>query len=592
MGLIKSLRLFTPFFLFSTSLLQAVPMLRLVSTTVGPVSIAVGSAGGTQTVEAYNAGDGSLNLAAATADPASGGPVSWLAASVQAPRACATTSLARTCIPIVLSLNTGSLGAGAATAVVTVAAPNAADAPQTITVTVQMGGSIPNAVSAYVAPGGSVDIPITTNSSIRGNAVTQDRNNWLSLGLAVTGQGSFTFDYPYTIHIAPQAPNPPGTYNGTLNISGSTFAGDNKTVAVTMNVTTQPIAQASPLALNVRLAQGAKPYTAYITVTNSGQGSLSLQTPAASGSWLTAALSGNLVSVTIDPGALSPGSYSGSIALASNAVNSLPPVPVHLQVVANGPPYVPYQQVVDGATFTPGDAVSPGDVVTIFGEQLSYAAPAVGAPPLPSTLNTTQVLVNGQPAPLFYASYSQINFQMPAAVAAGAALVQVVRDNQPGNSVSVGVANRAPRILLLYGSYAAIVDADACRGITPCVLGGGLPFPSTYSQPGYPAYPAKAGDVLTIYAIGMGPTNPAVSSGQPAPSAEPFARLTSTPLVRFGNDPVSPVLATPSFAALSPGFAGLYQINVQVPANTPKGIVGVTVVFADSSSNTALIAIQ
>lgn len=569
-------------------------MLRLVSTTVGPVSIAAGAAGGIQTVEAYNAGDGSLNLTVAAADPATGNAVSWVAPSVLAPRACATTSLAQTCTPIMLSLNTSGLPAGVATAIVTVSAANAADAPQTITVTVQVGGSVPNSASAWVAPGASVDIPITTNSSLRGSATTSDRNNWLSLGLATTGQGSFTFDFPYTIHIAPQPANGPGTYNGILDISGSSFAGDNKTVAVTMNVTMQPIAQASPQVLNVRLGQGAKSYTTYISVTNSGQGALTLQTPAPSGgSWLSAALTGSLVSVTINPSGLSPGSYTGSIALASNAVNTLPPVPVNLQVVANGPPYVPYQQVVDGATFTPGDAVSPGDVATIFGEQLSYAAPAVGAPPLPTTLNTTQVLVNGQPAPLFYDSYSQINFQMPVNVAAGTALVQVVRDNQPGNTVSVGIANRAPRILLLYGSYGAIVDADACRGITPCTLGGGLPFPSTYSQPGYPAYPAKAGDVLTIYAIGMGPTSPAVSSGQPAPNAEPFARLTTTPLVRFGNDPVSPALATPSFAALSPGFAGLYQINVQIPANAPKGnSVGLTVVFPDSSSNTALIAIQ
>jgi hypothetical protein len=39
---------------------NAAPMLRLVSSTVGPVSIAAGATT-TQTVEAYNAGDGPLN---------------------------------------------------------------------------------------------------------------------------------------------------------------------------------------------------------------------------------------------------------------------------------------------------------------------------------------------------------------------------------------------------------------------------------------------------------------------------------------------------------------------------------------------------
>jgi uncharacterized protein (TIGR03437 family) len=154
------------------------------------------------------------------------------------------------------------------------------------------------------------------------------------------------------------------------------------------------------------------------------------------------------------------------------------------------------------------------------------------------------------------------------------------------------VVSRAPKVLLLSGTYGAIVNNDSCRGTSPCVLGGSLPLPASFSAPGYPAYPARAGDVLTIYAIGLGATSPAVSSGQPSPTAEPFARLTSTPTVDFGAG-IFPVQVTPSFAALTPGYAGLYQINVTVPPDAPKGIVQMLVGFPDGTvSNQFQIAIQ
>jgi len=145
----------------------------------------------------------------------------------------------------------------------------------------------------------------------------------------------------------------------------------------------------------------------------------------------------------------------------------------------------------------------------------------------------------------------------------------------------------------LYGGpWGAVVNADNCGSITPCVLGGSLPLPASYSQPGYPAYPAKAGDTLTIYAIGLGPTSPAVASGQPAPPYPTLANLTATPTVDFGAG-IFPALATPSFAGLTPGYAGLYQINVTIPANAPTGTVNMIIGFPDGTlSNQFSIAIQ
>src|SRR5579872_5874429 len=107
---------------------QAAPQLRLVSSTVGPVTVAAASNGSTQTVEAYNIGSGSLNLTVSSS-------VSWIGATVGTPRACTTTRASQNCIPLNFALNTQALPAGSATGIVTVSDPNAIDSPQTITVT-------------------------------------------------------------------------------------------------------------------------------------------------------------------------------------------------------------------------------------------------------------------------------------------------------------------------------------------------------------------------------------------------------------------------------------------------------------------------
>ncbi len=588
MGL-KTIRfLALPVFLFNlTAVSQAASQLRLVSSTVGPVSVAQGSNAATQTVEAYNTGSGSLNLSLSSS-------VSWITATVGTARACTSTRVSQSCLPLNLALNTQSLPAGAATGIVTVSDPNAVDAPQTITVTVEVGGSVPASHTFFVPPNGSASLPIPTNSNLRGTSTAP----WLSL--QVNGAGSFTFNYPFEIQVAATAAQPVGTYTGTLTLSGSSFAGDNKAVAVTMNVTNQPIAQPFSSSLNLQLAQGAPPLIApfapAVGLNNIGQGTLSASAPAITtsscgSSWITYGTSG----LTIDPTGLSVGTCTASIALASNAANGTQTVPVTLNVVAKGAPVIAYQGVLDNATFVPGDNVSPGDLMVVKGDQLSFSPYTTGpAPPLSTQVADTSVLVNGTAAPIVYTSYGQIAFQMPTTTALGNALVQVKRnDGTLSNTVSVNVVARAPKVLQLYGGpWGAVVNVDNCGGITPCFLGGSLPFPASFSQPGYPAYPAKPGDTLTIYAIGFGPTAPDVASGQAAPSS-PLALVTPTPTVNFGANVISSVVVTPFFAGLAPGSVGLYQLDVTIQPNAPTGIVTMIIGFPDGTvSNEFSIAIQ
>jgi adhesin/invasin len=100
--------------------------------------------------------------------------------------------------------------------------------------------------------------------------------------------------------------------------------------------------------------------------------------------------------------------------------------------------------------------------------------------------------------------------------------------------------------------------------------------------------PAKTGDTLVIYAVGLGPVTPALKSGDPAPftTLEP---ITGTPGVTIAG-----VQAKVVFAGLTPGFSGLYQVNALVPAGiTPGNRVPVTVsVNGRASAGDVFMSVQ
>jgi uncharacterized protein (TIGR03437 family) len=561
--------------------LAAAPMLRLSNTAVGPVSVATGVAGPVQVVEAYNAGDGSLNLDLSSS-------VNWIVPSIGAARPC--TSLPDVCLPAQIGLQTASLAKGMHTGVVTVSDPSAVDAPQTITVTVQIGGGVPDRVDFFVAPNGSIDATrFTTNSAVASQVSTQVGGPWLSF--SVDGVGTFRFPVPYritSIHLSGMAE---GDYPGSVTITSSTFAPDNKTVQVVLHVTSQPIAEIAPERLKFRVLQDSSQTTQFLTVSNRGLGALNVTAVAANtssgGSWLSVEnASGFAYQVTADPAGLAPGSYQGSVAVTTNAANGPLMVPVTLEIVAPGPPLALFGGVVNNATFEGGDPVSQGDICAVFGEQFSYADPQEGTElPLVTQLGGATVFVNDRAVPLYFSSYGQVNFQMPYETPAGAALVRVERDGQPGNAISVRVVSRAARILRLgIADYGIIVNQD-----------GSFPIPgATAAQFAVNGHAARVGDVLVIFAIGIGQTTPAVASGEPAPGEEPLARIVPPPRVFFGGSTLAlGVPADALYVGLTPFFVGLYQINVPIPLGTPLGDE-VTVQLAGSGvvSNQVHIAVQ
>jgi uncharacterized protein (TIGR03437 family) len=238
-------------------------------------------------------------------------------------------------------------------------------------------------------------------------------------------------------------------------------------------------------------------------------------------------------------------------------------VPVSLEIVPRAPPAIAYQGVVDNAAFREGNPVAPGDVCILRGEQLSLSDPATAAGfPLLTSLGGATVLVNDVRAPLYYTSFGQIAFQMPYSTVTGTALVQVERDGQIGNTVTVNLVARAPQLLVVTDTAYQLRDAS---------------------------HPVKAGETLILWAIGLGATIPPVEAGAAAPLSPPAVAV-DPPRVVFSGGSTAEV--TPFFAGLSGGSAGLYQVMVPVPADMPKGAVSVRLGFPDWYSNWVPLVVQ
>ena len=537
--------------LWSAAPVFSYPILRLTTAAIGPLSVPLGSDGPEQTLEAFSVGEGSLELSVSSNAP-------WLTATVGAARACANRS--GSCLPITIRLRTAALPRGTHTAALTVSDPRAWDAPQTVTVTVQMGGGVPDRADLFVAPNGSADsLLFETNHPIQTRTSTEG-GNWLSV--ALEGLGSFRFVLPYRILVRHLPEMAEGSYRGQVEVTGSAFSQDNKTFPVHLRVTSEPIAALTPPRINLRAAQGTISAQGLILITNRGMGELILggveTATSAGGAWLSAAVQPpNLIAATADAKDLSPGVYEGALTIRSNAVNGPLRVPVTFEVVRRTLPIIAFGGVTNN-TFGPGEPIAQGGIASLFGEQFRYGDPVQGTIPLPEELGGVKVYVNGTAARLFYVSYGQINFRMPFEVAPGPVRVTVVREGQAGNVVTAEVAERAPRLLRIgIDDYGIIVNQD-----------GTFPIPPT---PGIPSRPARPGDALVVYAIGFGQTDPPVALGRASPSTEPLARVQPTPTVFFGAGLTGGAPAIPFYAGLTPGLVGLFQINVIVPENAPKG---------------------
>lgn len=216
-------------------------------------------------------------------------------------------------------------------------------------------------------------------------------------------------------------------------------------------------------------------------------------------------------------------------------------------------PQVAAGAIVNGASFVAQPLVAPGQLISIYGTDLADQALAASSVPLSTTLAGTEVLLGGESLPLLFVSNGQINAQVPFGLALNSEQQIVVRKQQAlGTPERIVVGNAQPGIFSKNNNGAG-------QGVVLAVRPGGA---QTYAEP---AAPAKRGDTIVIYCSGLGPTSPAVAAGVAAPLS-PLSRVVSPVRVIIGG-----AEAAVQFAGLTPGSAGLYQVNAVIPQDAPLG---------------------
>jgi uncharacterized protein (TIGR03437 family) len=210
-----------------------------------------------------------------------------------------------------------------------------------------------------------------------------------------------------------------------------------------------------------------------------------------------------------------------------------------------------------------GDPVAPGTIAQVYGTSLAATSSSPNVVPVPTIFNGTFALVGAYLAPLYYLSDGQLSIQVPTELVAPQQYPIVVSVNNVlsvPNTINTVVA--APGVL----SY--------LDGPSPTVQNGAHAIAQHNADFSLinASNPAKPGEYVILYLVGMGATNPSVPSGAPAPSSEPLTRVVVQPTVTVDGHVVNIF-----YAGLTPGLAGLYQITFQMPSSLSSNQVDLLV---------------
>jgi uncharacterized protein (TIGR03437 family) len=233
-------------------------------------------------------------------------------------------------------------------------------------------------------------------------------------------------------------------------------------------------------------------------------------------------------------------------------------------IQVSAPPEISNGGVVNAASFTP--RLAPGSLFSIFGTDLAAAQENASAVPLPKVLSGTSVTIGGKEAPLVFVSPTQINAQVPYELTEGTTALVVVKVNGISSPQrTVQIVKAAPGIFQFGEKRAVVQNADATVNTAD--------------------NPAEAGSYVVAYLTGCGPVDNAVATGGTA-AAEPLSRPRAVVTATVGGTG-----AEVAFGGLTPGFIGLMQVNLKVPA-LPAGTHPLLITIDGVQSNAAVITVK
>ena len=378
-----------------------------------------------------------------------------------------------------------------------------------------------------------------------------------------------------------------GTYRGVVSASNSSHLNYTPAqVSVTLIVWNDaPAITATPSSLEASAASGSGVSYSAIDISSSGlpvEFTFTVSTDDGE-PWLNPNPSSGRgqLGLTISATNLPPGVYHGQLTITAPAGSPTPlVVPIKLTVTDAVPPLPPYGpplgiSIVNAASQITG-AVSPGEILSIFGlnigppQPAGFALDANGV--VSSTLGGARVLFDRIPAPLLYASPTQVNAAVPYEVTGRTSVEVTMEYNETGSlTARVPVNLATPGIFTADGSGVGQAEAVNADG-----------------KANGPSDPAFRGSTILIFATGLGATIPPSTTGEIASGTVEQPALPVSVTIGGLSAPVVDTVTVPG------QLEGLFQIHVVVPIGVAAG-TSVPIVLkagAAQSPSGATIAVQ
>jgi uncharacterized protein (TIGR03437 family) len=217
-------------------------------------------------------------------------------------------------------------------------------------------------------------------------------------------------------------------------------------------------------------------------------------------------------------------------------------------------PWYSAKSIVNAASNL-NETLAPMTWVSLYGCNLSYDT--IGRPGWSSepSLASVGVIVNNQSALISYVSPTQVNFLMPGTFTAGQATIYLRRNSDAGPALTIQLDTTSPELFL--ASSTTVVAAHE----NWTLVGDAATKDDTAS-------PAKPGEILILYATGLGPFRYREDPLEAPPcTANPIQLRTEFKVLLNGTAVEDKLI---EYVGTAPGFVGVYQLNLRLPASVAK----------------------